>query len=187
MVDPVREDWVASHHAHGSRLPCENGSRLYSTAHCAPVVDGLEAVGISAKVQYRWGIASGAKQAAEKFGCWIKSGEEYSTGAEARADFAGFMRGLKPPPPSVPSFSATYKARVHFSALAARLKSCPFKAAQTTNIATPAMNMAAVVIATTIHPRRELGWPCMSFRFPAITRIATSRKGASKPLMTAVQ
>ena len=30
-------------------------------------------------------------------------------------------------------------------------------AAYTTNIATPAVNMAIVAMATTIHPRRELG------------------------------
>ena len=47
--------------------------------------------------------------------------------------------------------------------------------------------MATVVIATTIHPRRELGWPCISFLSAATIRIATRRKGASNPLMTAVQ
>ena len=57
----------------------------------------------------------------------------------------------------------------------------------TTNIATPAANMATVVTATTIHPRRELGWPCISFLSAATIRIATRRKGASNPLMTAVQ
>ena len=57
----------------------------------------------------------------------------------------------------------------------------------TTNIAMPATNMAIVVIATTIHPRRELGWPCISFLSAATIRIATMRNGASNPLMTAVQ
>src|ERR1035437_181309 len=57
----------------------------------------------------------------------------------------------------------------------------------TTNTATPAVNMAIVVTATTIHPRRELGWPCIIFLSEAIIRIATRRKGASNPLMTAVQ
>jgi hypothetical protein len=57
----------------------------------------------------------------------------------------------------------------------------------TTNIATPAANMATVVIATTIHPKRELGWFCISLLSAATTRIATRRKGASSPLMTAVQ
>jgi hypothetical protein len=33
----------------------------------------------------------------------------------------------------------------------------------TTNMATPAANIATVVIATTTHPKRELGWPCISF------------------------
>ena len=57
----------------------------------------------------------------------------------------------------------------------------------TTNIAIPAANMAIVVIATTTHPRRELGWPCISFLSAATIRIATMRNGASNPLMTAVQ
>jgi hypothetical protein len=57
----------------------------------------------------------------------------------------------------------------------------------TTNMATPAANIATVVIATTIHPKRELGWPRISFLSEATTRIATRRKGANNPLMTAVQ
>src|SRR5258707_14791995 len=60
-------------------------------------------------------------------------------------------------------------------------------AVYTTNIATPAANIAAVVMATTVHPRRELGWPCISFLSEATIRIATRRKGANNPLMTAVQ
>jgi len=54
-------------------------------------------------------------------------------------------------------------------------------------MATPAANIATVVIATTIHPKRELGWPCISFLSEATTRIATRRNGANNPLMTAVQ
>src|ERR1700676_2068508 len=42
----------------------------------------------------------------------------------------------------------------------------------TTNMATPAANIATVVIATTVHPQRELGCPCISFLSEAITRIA---------------
>jgi hypothetical protein len=30
-------------------------------------------------------------------------------------------------------------------------------------MATPAANIATVVIATTVDPKRELGWPCISF------------------------
>ena len=60
-------------------------------------------------------------------------------------------------------------------------------AVYTTNMATPAANIATVAIATTVHPRRELGWPCIRFLSEATIRIATSRKGASSPLMTAVQ
>ena len=46
-----------------------------------------------------------------------------------------------------------------------------------TNMATPAANIATVVIATTVHPKRELGWPCISFVSEATTRIAARRKG----------
>jgi hypothetical protein len=60
-------------------------------------------------------------------------------------------------------------------------------AVYTTNIATPAANITTVVIATTVHPKRELGWPCISFLSEAATRIPTRRKGANNPLMTAVQ
>ena len=60
-------------------------------------------------------------------------------------------------------------------------------AVYTTNMATPAANIATVVIATTVHPKRELGWPCISFLSEATIRIATRRKGANNPLMTAVQ
>src|SRR5205807_6672214 len=60
-------------------------------------------------------------------------------------------------------------------------------AVYTTNMATPAANIAAVAIATTVHPRRELGWPCINLLSEATIRIATRRKGANSPLMTAVQ
>ena len=60
-------------------------------------------------------------------------------------------------------------------------------AVYTTNMATPAANIATVVMATTVHPKRELGWPCISFLSAATTKIATSRNGANNPLMTAVQ
>src|ERR1017187_8799009 len=46
---------------------------------------------------------------------------------------------------------------------------------------------STVVTATTAHPKRELGWPCISFLSEATTRIATRRKGANNPLITAVQ
>ena len=41
----------------------------------------------------------------------------------------------------------------------------------TTNMAMPAANIATVVIATTVHPRRGLGWPCISFLSEAMNRI----------------
>jgi hypothetical protein len=61
------------------------------------------------------------------------------------------------------------------------------KSIYTANMAMPAANIATVVIATTVHPRRGLGWPCISFLSEAMNKIATSRKGANSPLMTAVQ
>jgi hypothetical protein len=38
-------------------------------------------------------------------------------------------------------------------------------------MATPAANIATVAIATTVHPKRELGWPCISFLSEAMTRL----------------
>jgi hypothetical protein len=43
---------------------------------------------------------SGGKQTAEKLGSWYAVGGRQDSGAEALPDFVGFMRGLKPPPPS---------------------------------------------------------------------------------------
>jgi hypothetical protein len=51
-----------------------------------------------------------AKHAAEKGGILGGISEKRASGAEAPIDSAGFMRGLKPPPPSVLSFSAAFKA-----------------------------------------------------------------------------
>jgi hypothetical protein len=48
-------------------------------------------------------------------------------------------------------------------------------AVYTTNIATPAANIATVVIVTTDHPWRELGWSCIIFLSEATTRIAKGR------------
>ena len=49
---------------------------------------------------------AGAEGAAEKGLITSKDSEKRCSGTEARADSAGFMRGLKPPPPSEVSFSA---------------------------------------------------------------------------------
>jgi|GEM_PF-5471399 hypothetical protein len=46
-----------------------------------------------------------------------KIGGKNSSGAEAHVDSVGFMRGLKPPPPSVLGFSAACLAHVFFSRL----------------------------------------------------------------------
>jgi len=47
------------------------------------------------------------------------------SGAKARGDYVGSMRGLKPPPPSVRGAFSGAKAQHHFGPFAARLKSCP--------------------------------------------------------------
>jgi|GEM_PF-5231855 len=41
-------------------------------------------------------------------------------------------------------------------------------------MATPVANIATVVIATAVHPKRELGWACISFLSEATTRIFNS-------------
>jgi hypothetical protein len=51
----------------------------------------------------------------------------------------------------------------------------------TTNMAKPAANIATVVIATTVHPKRELGCPCISSLSEATIRMVTKRKGADNP------
>ena len=42
----------------------------------------------------------GVKEAAEKLGISGEIGGKRPSGAKAHIDFVGFMRGLKPPPPS---------------------------------------------------------------------------------------
>jgi hypothetical protein len=44
------------------------------------------------------------EEAAEKLENSAEMDEKRSSGAEARIDFVGFMRGLKPPPPSGQEF-----------------------------------------------------------------------------------
>jgi hypothetical protein len=53
---------------------------------------------------FRAGAA--AIKAAEKLWAWREMGRKRRSGAKALADSVGLMRGLKPPPPSEPSFSA---------------------------------------------------------------------------------
>jgi glycoprotease/Kae1 family metallohydrolase len=52
----------------------------------------------------------GALEAAENLAILDKVSEEGPSEAKALSDFAGITRGLKPPPPSVPSFSTSYLA-----------------------------------------------------------------------------
>jgi hypothetical protein len=79
------------------------------------------------KVQIAEELPSVAKQAAEKGGTISESPEKPSSGAKARVDSAGLMRGLKPPPPSGLSFPQPVKTTIDSIVFAARLKSCPFK------------------------------------------------------------
>lgn len=62
--------------------------------------------------------ASGIKQDTEK----VRDREQRPSGAKAPSDSAGFMRGLKPPPPSVTTFSASSKATIRAAAVVPRLK-----------------------------------------------------------------
>jgi hypothetical protein len=83
--------------------------------------------------------------------------------------------------------SREYKLHSFVKWASVRLDGGQRAALYTTNMATPATNIATVVIATTIHPNRELGWPCISFLSEATIRMATKRNGANNPLMIAVQ
>ena len=67
---------------------------------------------------------SGAKEAAEKLGISDESRKKRPSAAKADVDSVGFMRGLKPPPPSGSSFSAACKAQQPLATVSARLKSC---------------------------------------------------------------
>ena len=60
-------------------------------------------------------------------------------------------------------------------------------ARQKTNMPMAAANIKSVVSPTETKLRRELGWFCMIFRSEATSQTPTSRKGASRPLMIAVQ
>jgi hypothetical protein len=61
-------------------------------------------VQISARAEMLWDRR--AIQAAKELRVSGEIGGEHSSGAEARVGFIGFIRGLKPPPPSESSFSA---------------------------------------------------------------------------------
>ena len=75
----------------------------------------------------RANLPSGAKQAAEKGGIRGENPEKHPSRAKAQVDSVGFMRGLKPPPPSESSFSASCIARIDFAGFMYGLKPVPFK------------------------------------------------------------
>jgi hypothetical protein len=53
--------------------------------------------------------------------------EEAPPALKPRVDSAGFMRWLKPPPPSVSSLSAAGKARLSFSAICGMAEAVPLQ------------------------------------------------------------
>ncbi len=55
------------------------------------------------------------------------------------------------------------------------------------NMPIAAANMSAAVVPMMARLKREIGWPSMIFRSEATMRIPTSRKGARRPLITALQ
>jgi len=59
-------------------------------------------------------IFAGAKQAAEKIEISCEIYEKCPSVAKDGVDSVGFMRRLKPPPPSALSFSAACEARLRF-------------------------------------------------------------------------
>ena len=67
--------------------------------------------------------ASGAEHGAEKPYVLDEIGGKRPSAAKAAIHAFGFMRGIKPPPPSELSFSAACEVHAHTMALTARLKS----------------------------------------------------------------
>jgi hypothetical protein len=65
-------------------------------------------------------IPSGFKQVAEKLVISGEIGAKRPSAAKAGVDFSGIMWGLKPPPPSVSSSSATCKALIDHEEFGAR-------------------------------------------------------------------
>jgi thiamine monophosphate kinase len=96
---------------------------LRSTARPGHLLYVTGALGGAAAAVAR--LAELAELVAEKDRIPSMRHEKHTSGAKAQADSVGFMRGLKPPPPSRSSFSAACKVGVDFAASTARLKSCP--------------------------------------------------------------
>jgi hypothetical protein len=72
------------------------------------------------------GIAYAQQNRLRKEGEFLDEiGEKHPSGPEGPVDFVGFMRRLKPSPPSGSGFSAACKDRVDLKRLTARLKLCP--------------------------------------------------------------
>jgi uncharacterized surface anchored protein len=68
---------------------------------------------------------AGAKQAAKIGQFWNEKPGNHTSGAKALVGLIGLMPGINPRPTARMSFSAACKARIHFEAFSARLKSCP--------------------------------------------------------------
>jgi hypothetical protein len=93
---------------------------------------------------------AGAKEVAEKLGDSDENGEKHPSGAEAHVDSVGFMRGLKPPPPSASSFPATYKARADLAGVETRAEvlACQPRRARSFNL----LRMAMVCMLLALTP-----------------------------------
>ena len=108
------------------------------------------------------GVA-GAKEVAEELEILGEIGETRPSAAKAGIDPVGFMRGLKPPPPSGPSFSAACKAQPYL-----------FRAACGTTEVVPCYKASA-------HA------PCLSkidIHLCSFLRLRGGGGGCSSPLMT---
>jgi arginyl-tRNA synthetase len=84
---------------------CEKRSVAESSVTAGALYQGMTSVVPNASPNQ-----SRALQAAEELGASDEIGVECASGAKARIDYVGFMRGLKPPPPSESSFSAAFLA-----------------------------------------------------------------------------
>jgi len=98
------------------QLPCDPGDGVGQ-------VDDIFLQGLKAGLNI--GVYVRAELAAEKGRISVKTPEKHPAGAEAHAYFCGTCGAAEAAPFQSNDFSAACEARIHFEALAARLKSCP--------------------------------------------------------------
>src|SRR5271157_2171751 len=75
---------------------------------------------------------------------------EHAPGAKARVDSSGFMRGLKPPPPSAASFSAASGTRVDSAGVDAGIKVPAYRSGPVSLV------VVGFAVASLIAPEAEL-------------------------------